>query len=90
MNFFFLNNKKKNKKNTKKKKNTTTSQPTNNKKIIPKNHFELHYRAGQNKLGGHVDISNPGIEITSGALGHGLGIGCGIALGYKIKKSKDW
>ena len=58
------------------------------KKIIPKNHFELHYRAGKNKLGGHVDISNPGVEITSGALGHGLGIGCGIALGHKIKNSK--
>ena len=59
-----------------------------NKKIIPKNHFENHYRAGKNLLGGHVDILNPGIEITSGALGHGLGIGCGIALAKKIQKSK--
>ena len=58
------------------------------KKIIPKIHYEKHYRAGRNILGGHVDISTPGIEITSGALGHGLGIGCGIALGQKIKKSK--
>ncbi len=57
------------------------------KKIIPKSYYEAHYRAGKNILGGHVDISTPGIEMTSGALGHGLGVGCGIALGQKIKKS---
>lgn len=59
------------------------------KKIINKKDFEENYRAGNNSLGGHVDIKTPGIEMTSGALGHGLGVGCGIALGKKkINKSK--
>ena len=58
------------------------------KKIIPQNQFENHYRNGSHILGGHVDIKTPGIEITSGALGHGLSIGCGIALGKKRLNSK--
>lgn len=53
------------------------------KKIIPQDHFRNHYRYGSHILGGHVDIKTPGVEITSGALGHGLSIGCGIALGKK-------
>lgn len=59
------------------------------KKIIPKILFEKHYRSGSNKLGGHIDIQTPGVEITSGALGHGLGIGCGIALSKKMQKKKN-
>ncbi|MFC1558612.1 transketolase [candidate division KSB1 bacterium] len=35
-------------------------------------------------LGGHCDIKVPGIEITTGSLGHGLGIAAGITLGNKI------
>lgn len=58
------------------------------KKIISKNQFNNHYRSGSHSLGGHVDIKTPGIEITSGALGHGLSIGCGIALGKKKINSK--
>ena len=58
------------------------------KKIISENQFRNHYRNGSHILGGHVDIKTPGIEITSGALGHGLSIGCGIALGKKLSKSK--
>jgi len=58
------------------------------KKIISENQFRNHYRSGSHVLGGHVDIKTPGIEITSGALGHGLSIGCGIALGNKLLKSK--
>ena len=58
------------------------------KKIIPSDWLENHYRHGLNKLGGHIDIQNPGIEATSGALGHGLGIGAGIALGKKLQKNK--
>ena len=58
------------------------------KKIIPSDWFENHYRHGLNKLGGHIDIQNPGIETTSGALGHGLGLGAGIALGKKLQKNK--
>ena len=37
---------------------------------------------GQNgsPLGGHVDRAVPGIEASTGSLGHGLGIGAGMAL----------
>ena len=59
------------------------------KKIIKDKLLQNHYRNGSNELGGHIDIKTPGIEITSGALGHGLSIGCGIALGKKIKKNKN-
>lgn len=40
-------------------------------------------------LGGHPDIAIPGIEIISGSLGHGLGIGAGLALGAKMD-SHNW
>lgn len=35
-------------------------------------------------LGEHPDINIPGIETNSGSLGHGLGIGSGMALAAKI------
>ncbi|MFH0753216.1 MAG: transketolase [Candidatus Omnitrophota bacterium] len=35
-------------------------------------------------LGGHPDRSIPGIEADTGALGHGLGIGCGMALAARM------
>lgn len=43
---------------------------------------------GQNgsPLGGHVDRSIPGVEYSSGSLGHGLGIACGIALAAREQK----
>ena len=40
-------------------------------------------------LGGHVDNLIPGIEVSTGSLGHGLGIGAGIALFAKIDR-KDF
>lgn len=40
------------------------------------------------KLGSHVDMSIPGIEVSTGSLGHGLGIGAGLALAAKLD-SKD-
>jgi transketolase len=58
------------------------------KKIIKDSLLQNHYRNGSNELGGHVDIRTPGVEITSGALGHGLSIGCGISLGMKLNNSK--
>ena len=40
-------------------------------------------------LQGHPDMSKtPGIEASTGSLGQGLSIGCGIALGNKLKKRK--
>ncbi len=40
-------------------------------------------------LGGHPDDNIPGVEATTGSLGHGLSIGSGIALSLKIKKIKS-
>jgi len=37
-------------------------------------------------LGGHPDNSIPGVEINTGALGHGLSIGVGMALAAKMDK----
>ena len=36
-------------------------------------------------LGGIPDTTIPGFETINGALGHGLGVACGIALGLKNK-----
>ncbi len=58
-------------------------------KFFPKNYFENHYRSGKFLLGGHTDCKVPGIEITAGALGHGLSLACGIALALKRKKNKS-
>jgi transketolase len=39
-------------------------------------------------FGGHADrLKVPGVEASTGALGHGIGIAVGIALAFKIKKS---
>ncbi|MCJ7616591.1 MAG: transketolase, partial [Desulfobacterales bacterium] len=40
-------------------------------------------------LGGHPDRKIPGIEADTGSLGHGLGIGAGLALSAKMDK-KDF
>jgi transketolase len=41
-------------------------------------------------LGGHPDRNKvPGIEASTGSLGHGLPISVGVALGFKIKKIKS-
>ena len=40
-------------------------------------------------LGGHPDNTIPGVEINTGALGHGLSVGVGMALSAKMDQ-KDW
>lgn len=40
-------------------------------------------------LGQHCDTLVPGIEISTGSLGHGLGIASGITLGYKLDKKDN-
>ena len=40
-----------------------------------------------NHFKGFGNTSIPGIDATSGSLGHGLGIGCGLA--YLYKKNID-
>ena len=39
-------------------------------------------------LGGHPETKVPGVEASTGALGHGLPIGVGMALAAKLKKEK--
>ncbi len=41
------------------------------------------------KLKGLSDCHVPGLEATSGSLGHGLSVAVGLALGFKFKKSKQ-
>lgn len=40
-------------------------------------------------LGGHVDSSCPGMELVGGSLGHGLGVGAGMALGLLMDGSSS-
>jgi len=43
----------------------------------------------KSKFGGHPERGKvPGVEASTGALGHGLPIGVGMAIGTKIKKKK--
>jgi transketolase len=41
------------------------------------------------KLKGLSDCHVPGLEVTSGSLGHGLSVAVGIALGLKLKNSQQ-
>ncbi len=52
------------------------------KKIISKK-FLHSYCQKNSKLGVHPDYGNPGIEASTGSLGHGLGIAAGLAIGQK-------
>lgn len=55
---------------------------------FPMSHL-LNYGQHGSMLGGHPDKNIPGVEIDSGSLGHGLGIGAGLALCAKMDK-KDF
>lgn len=46
-----------------------------------------HYFADGSKLKGLSDSRVPGLEVTSGSLGHGLSVGVGLALGAKLNKT---
>lgn len=40
------------------------------------------------RLTGHVNHAGvPGVEVSTGSLGHGLGLGCGMALGLRADKN---
>jgi transketolase len=46
------------------------------------------FGAFMSDFGCHADrLKNPGIEASTGSLGHGIGLAVGMALGFKIKKS---
>jgi len=48
----------------------------------------LTFCATSSRLGGHPEVKLPGVEASTGALGHGLPIGVGIALAGKIRRQK--
>ena len=51
--------------------------------FFPTNWLETYCEDGS-KLGGHITHADvPGVEASTGSLGHGLSIGCGIALAGK-------
>jgi len=37
-------------------------------------------------LAGHVSHHVPGVDFSTGSLGHGLSLGCGVALGFKLDR----
>ncbi len=51
--------------------------------LIKESDLNAYTRDGS-LLGGHCDRVVPGIEITTGSLGHGLGVAAGMALGAKL------
>ena len=53
--------------------------------IISKDILFSYYKDG-GKLIGHLDHNVPGVEVATGALGHGLAMAAGIALGNKLNK----
>lgn len=46
------------------------------------------YRQADCRLGGHPDRAIPGVEVSTGSLGHGLGVAAGISLSAK-QDAKD-
>ncbi len=54
--------------------------------ILTKNDLD-RYCTPLGKLGAHPDYGVPGIEASTGSLGHGMGISAGMAYAEKIKKT---
>ena len=52
--------------------------------FFPVEELKTHYANGS-RLSGHVSHHVPGVEVSTGSLGHGLSVGCGMA--YAAKKS---
>ncbi len=52
--------------------------------FFPEDWLVSEYRNGNCLLGGHPDKSIPGVEVTTGSLGHGLGLAAGISLAVNL------
>ena len=56
--------------------------------FFPQEKLLTHYQNGSD-LSGHVSHKNvPGVELSTGSLGHGLSVATGIALGIKKKNTE--
>ena len=53
--------------------------------IISDQELNAFYSNGSNLIG-HVNHKVDGVDVSTGSLGHGLSIGIGIALSFKLKK----
>lgn len=57
--------------------------------FFPTDRLGEHYRDGS-KFSGHISHKGiPGVELSTGSLGHGLGVGVGMALGIKKKGGRQ-
>jgi transketolase len=55
---------------------------------FPVEMLKMHYQNG-GKLSGHVShVGVPGVELSTGSLGHGLSVGTGMALAAKLDRKK--
>lgn len=53
--------------------------------FFPLNELQTYYRNGS-RLSGHVSHLIPGVELSTGSLGHGLGVAAGMAIAAKQDK----
>ena len=58
------------------------------KGILKKKDIDLYCKP-QGFLGAHPDYGNPGIEASTGSLGHGMGLSVGIAHADKLRGQKN-
>jgi transketolase len=58
-----------------------------NRGFFPKEELKTFRKLGS-RLQGHVYKGVPGVELSTGSLGQGLSVACGIALGAKVRKVK--
>lgn len=56
------------------------------KGFIPKDDLK-GFRQIDSYLSGHAEINVPGVDMSTGSLGHGLSVACGMALAAKIDQS---
>ena len=56
--------------------------------FIPMSELPTFVTAGS-RLAGHPDPEIPGVEVLSGSLGHGLGVGAGLCLGAELDEA-NW
>ena len=56
--------------------------------FFPDSHLDEFY-GYQTLMGMHPDIKLAGVEMCTGALGHGLSVGIGMALGARLKKRQS-
>lgn len=57
--------------------------------IIPEKLLESHYQDGSSLCGHPMKGAQPGIESSTGSLGHGLSIGVGLAIAAKHNKTNN-